>query len=100
MALKNWEEGLDRIPQAVGTFDIDADDIALLSIDMQYFSAHRDYGVLKNHMIKDPEAAQYFADRLEVITPNCAKLFEFFRANNRRIFHACFGASLLDGGDL
>ena len=97
---KAWQKGLDRIPQAVGEFPVDPDHMALLVIDMQYYVAHPDYGVLKNYIKTDPEAAQYYTDRLNIVVPNCAKLLDFFRKNKFRIFYGCFGASLLDGSDL
>jgi nicotinamidase-related amidase len=100
MLQKAWQKGLDRIPKAVGDFPVDPKNMALLVIDMQYYVAHPDYGVLKNYIESDPEAAQYFSDRLKVVVPNCAKLLDFFRKNNLRVFYGAFGASLLDGTDL
>jgi nicotinamidase-related amidase len=99
-SIKPWQKGLDRIPQAVGEFPVEPDNMALLIIDMQYYVAHPDYGVLKNYIAADPEAAQYYSDRLKVVIPNCAKLLDFFRENKMRIFFGAFGASLLDGNDL
>jgi nicotinamidase-related amidase len=92
---KAWQKGLDRIPQAV-----DPQNMALLVIDMQYYVAHPDHGVMKNFMEWDPEAAKYYSDRLKIVVPNCAKLLDFFRKNKMRIFYGAFGASLLDGSDL
>ena len=100
MAKKEWQKDFDRIPHAVGEFEVDAKNIALLFVDMQYYVAHADYAVLKNYIATDPEAAQYYTERLKVIIPNCAKLLDFFRKSGLRIFFACFGASLLDGKDL
>ena len=97
---KAWQEGLDKIPQAVGEFPVDPANMALLVIDMQYYVAHPDYGVLKNYIETNSEAAQYYKDRLDVIIPNCAKLLDFFRKHRMRIFYGAFGASLLDGKDL
>jgi nicotinamidase-related amidase len=97
---KAWQKGLDRIPQAVGEFPVEPANMALLVIDMQYYVAHPDYGVLKNYIDSDPEAAQYYSDRLKIVIPNCAKLLDFFRKNKIRVFYGCFGASLLDGSDL
>ena len=100
MGQKAWQKGLDRIPQAVGEFPVEPKSMALLVIDMQYYVAHPDYGVLKNYIDSDPEAAQYYSDRLKVVVPNCAKLLDAFRKKNMRIFYGAFGASLLDGSDL
>jgi ureidoacrylate peracid hydrolase len=100
MSQKAWQKGLDRIPQAVGEFPVDAKNMALLVIDLQYYVAHPDYGVLKNYIESDPEAAQYYCDRLKIVVPNCAKLLEHFRKKNMRVFYGAFGASLLDGSDL
>jgi ureidoacrylate peracid hydrolase len=97
---KAWQKGLDRIPQAVGEFPVDPQNMALLVIDMQYYVAHPDHGVMKNFMEWDPEAAKYYSDRLKIVVPNCAKLLDFFRKNKMRIFYGAFGASLLDGSDL
>jgi len=100
MTQKAWQKGLDGIPQAVGEFPVDKENMALLVIDMQYYVAHPDYGVLKNFMETNPEAARYYCDRLKIIVPNCTKLLECFRKNNMRIFYGAYGASLLDGSDL
>ena len=48
MSQKSWEKGLEKIPQAVGEFPVDPKNMALLVIDMQYYVAHPDYGVLKD----------------------------------------------------
>jgi len=100
MSQKAWQKGLERIPQAVGEFPVDPKNMALLVIDMQYYVAHPDYGVLKNYIETDPEAAQYYSDRLKIIIPNCVKLLDFFRNEKIRVFYGAFGASLLDGSDL
>jgi ureidoacrylate peracid hydrolase len=84
----------------VGEFPVDPQNMALLVIDMQYYVAHPDHGVMKNFMEWDPEAAKYYSDRLKIVVPNCAKLLDFFRKNKMRIFYGAFGASLLDGSDL
>jgi len=99
-AKKDWQEGLDRIPQAVGDFPIDPARLALVVVDMQYYVAHPKYGVLRNYIQSDPEAAKYYSDRISVVVSNCAKLLDFFRKKKMRVFFACFGASLLDGADL
>jgi len=100
MSQKAWQKGLERIPQAVGEFPVDPTNMALLVIDMQYYVAHPEYGVLKNYIETDPEAAQYYSDRLKIIIPNCVKLLDFFRNEKIRVFYGAFGASLLDGSDL
>lgn len=100
MSQKAWQKGLERIPQAVGEFLVDPKNMALLVIDMQYYVAHPDYGVLKNFIETDSEAAQYYSDRLKIIIPNCVKLLDFFRNEKMRVFYGAFGASLLDGSDL
>ncbi len=100
MTQKAWQKGLDRIPQAVGEFPVEPEHMALLVIDMQYYVAHPDYGVMKNFMESDPEAARYYSDRLKIVVPNCAKLLDAFRKKKMRIFYGAFGASLLDGSDL
>lgn len=100
MSQKAWQKGLERIPQAVGEFPVDPKNMALLVIDMQYYVAHPDYGVLKNFIETDSEAAQYYSDRLKIIIPNCVKLLDFFRNEKIRVFYGAFGASLLDGSDL
>ena len=84
----------------VGEFAIDPKKSALLVIDMQYYSCSPDYGILKNYLETDPEAASYCADRLKIVIPNCARLINFFRKLKQRIFYAAYGASLLDGSDL
>ncbi len=100
MTQKAWQKGLDGIPQAVGEFPVNKENMALLVIDMQYYVAHPDYGVLKNFIETNPEAAKYYCDRLKIIVPNCVKLLECFRRNKMRIFYGAYGAALLDGADL
>jgi len=100
MTQKAWQRGLDGIPQAVGNFPVDKENMALLVIDMQYYVAHPDYGVLKNFIETNPAAAKYYCDRLKIIVPNCVKLLDCFRKNKMRIFYGAYGAALLDGADL
>jgi len=100
MTQKAWQKGLDGIPQAVGEFPVNKENMALLVIDMQYYVAHPDYGVLKNFIETNPEAAKYYCDRLKIIVPNCVKVLECFRRNKMRIFYGAYGAALLDGADL
>ena len=79
MSQKAWQKGIEKIPQAVGEFSVDKKNTALLVIDMQYYVAHPDYGVLKNYIETDPESAEYYCDRLKIAVPNCAKLLDCFR---------------------
>jgi nicotinamidase-related amidase len=67
---------------------------------MQYYDAHQGYGVVKNYRDANPEAAQYYISRLKIVAPNCAKLVNFFRKHNLRVFFANFGSSMLDGSDM
>lgn len=100
MTSRHWSDGFENLPKAVGNFDVKPENIALLVIDMQYYVAHREYGVLKNYLVSNPEAAAYYDNRLKVIVPNVGKLIEFFRKNNLPVFFAAFGASMKDGSDL
>jgi nicotinamidase-related amidase len=97
---KPWQNKMEEFPQAVGDFDIDPKDIGLLIVDMQYYDAHPDYGIPKNLKASNLPCADYYILRLKTVTANCAKLIEFFRKNDLRIFYAAFGASMLDASDM
>ncbi len=97
---KAWQAGMDKLPQAVGEFEVEPKNICLLIVDMQYYDASPDHGIGKSLKAIKREAADYYLGRLKVIVPNCAKLIEFFRRNNLRVIYALFGASMLDGSDM
>ncbi len=91
---------MEKLPQVVGDFEVDPDNIGLLVVDMQYYDAHSDYGVAKTLKANKPETASYYIPRLEVVVPNCAKLLNFFRKSGLYVFYGAFGASMLDGSDM
>lgn len=97
---KAWQAGMEKFPKAVGDFDVEAKNIGLLVVDMQYYDAHADYGIGKNIRVTHPEVADYYLSRLKGVVPNCAKLLHFFRQNKWRVFYASFGASMVDASDL
>ncbi|OGP94304.1 MAG: hypothetical protein A2157_02115 [Deltaproteobacteria bacterium RBG_16_47_11] len=95
-----WQKGIEKFPKAVGDFEINPRKMGLLLVDMQNYDATPDYGIGKNLKTSNPEVADYFFSRLKVVVPNCAKLIRFFRLNKLPVFHAAFGASMLDGSDM
>ena len=98
--IKAWQKNMEKFPKAVGDFEINPRKVGLLLVDMQNYDAHPDYGIGKNLKVNNPEVADYFFSRLKVIVPNCARLLRFFRLNKLPVFHAAFGASMLDGSDM
>jgi nicotinamidase-related amidase len=98
---KPWQVGMEKLPRAVGDFEVNRDHIGLLVVDMQYYDAHPDYGVGKKLKSSHEETAGYYLPRLKnVVIPNSVKLLEFFHKHQLRVFYAAFGASMPDASDL
>ena len=98
---KAWQHGMEKLPQAVGDFEVERDNIGLLFVDTQNYDTRPDCGIGKIIGATNPEVAEYVYSRLkEMVIPNCVKLLEFFRKNQLRVFYAAFGASMPDGSDM
>ena len=83
-------------------FKLVPEQTALLIIDMQYASAHREKGLGCLLKMNGEEATgQYRFDRIEqVVIPNIQKLLLFFRKNNLRVIFITAGSELPDYSDL
>jgi nicotinamidase-related amidase len=75
---------------------------ALLIIDMQYASAHRDTGLGRLLQTSGQELlGQYRFERIEkLIIPNIQKLLGFFRDNKLRVIFITVGSEMQDYSDL
>ena len=74
------ENPLLQLIQPLPEFEITRRSTALLVIDMQYFDAHKDFGVFaKARELGLESVFKYYFDRLEVIVPNIARLQVAFR---------------------
>jgi nicotinamidase-related amidase len=73
---------------------------ALLVIDMQYRSAHPDFGLcVKVREAGFKEAAEYYQGRLAVIVPNIRRLQDAFRAARMEVMHVRIQSMTADGRD-
>lgn len=83
-------------------FDLDPDETALLVIDMQYASAHRETGLGRLLKERDDEASgSYRFDRIEQLAlPNIQRLLSVFRENQWCVVHITNGSELPDYSDL
>ncbi len=76
------------------------DTTALLVIDMQYRSAHADFGLCaKVREAGFTEAAAYYQGRLAVIVPNIRRLQDAFRAAGMEVLHVRIQSMSADGRD-
>ena len=76
------------------------DKTALLVIDMQYRSAHPDFGLcIKVREAGFEEALEYYRGRLAVIVPNIRRLQDAFRAADMEVMHVCIQSMTADGRD-
>ncbi|MBS1879478.1 MAG: cysteine hydrolase [Actinobacteria bacterium] len=98
----SWRDEMKALPDlAPAEFEIVPESVALVTIDMQYFDAHPDYGLGAALRQSHPDVWSYYTGRLEeVAIPNCARLLEAFRAAGRLVVHVTHGPDLPDGSDL
>ncbi len=76
------------------------DTTALLVIDMQYRSAHPDYGMcVKVREAGFEEALAHYRDGLAVIVPNIRRLQGTFRAAGMEVIHVRIQSMTADGRD-
>jgi nicotinamidase-related amidase len=76
------------------------DQTALLVIDMQYRSAHPDFGqCAKVREAGFKEAAEYYQSRLAVIVPNIRRLQDAFRASGMEVMHVRIQSMTANGRD-
>ena len=76
------------------------DKTALLVIDMQYRSAHPDFGLcIKVREAGFEEALEYYRGRLAVIVPNIRRLQDAFRAADMEVMHVRIQSMTADGRD-
>lgn len=83
-------------------FELVPEETALLIIDMQYASAHRETGLGRLLTERGQDAAgQYRFDRIEqVVLPNIRRLLAFARESPLRVVHITNGSELPDYSDL
>jgi len=83
-------------------FKLVPEQTALLIIDMQYASAHRETGLGRLLKMNSEEASgQYRFDRIEqLVIPNIQKLLQFFRKNNLHVMFITLGSEMPDYSDL
>ena len=83
-------------------FEMVPEETALLVIDMQYASAHRNSGL--GHLLKksgQESTSRYRFDRIEqVVVPHIQKLLSFFRDNRLCVIHITIGSEVPDYSDL
>lgn len=95
------DAGHDPWPFPPISFRIEPAKAVLLVIDMQYFDAHRDYGVGKALEKLAPGFTRYFFDRVEqVVVPGIQRLLEAFRAAKLRVVYLCLGSETEDLSDM
>lgn len=100
ISTKDWREEVANYPKLLADFEIKPENIALIIVHMQYYVAYPDYGLGKILLEQNPQAADYFFSRLNMVIPNCSRILRFFRDSNLKVFHVLFGASLPDGSDM
>lgn len=83
-------------------FELVPEETALMIIDMQYASAHRETGLGRLLSERAQEAlGQYRFDRIEdVVVPQIQRLLSFFREHHLRVIHITMGAEMPDYSDL
>ena len=80
--------------------EIRAGDTALLIIDMQRHSAHRDGTTFsKLRAAGFDETAEHFAERLDLIVPNIRRLQDAFREAGLEVIHVRIASMTADGRD-
>ncbi|HEX7024192.1 MAG TPA: isochorismatase family cysteine hydrolase [Gemmatimonadales bacterium] len=96
----DWRRQVERLPGYAPREPLSRDHTALLIVDMQYGSAHRDGTTgwfLARHY---PELYRHYFDRLEqVVVPAIADLIDDFRAHGRDVIYLTVGSHLPDGRD-
>jgi nicotinamidase-related amidase len=96
----DWRAYLQTLPRYAPSGRLDPDRTALLIVDMQRGSAHRDSisGIfLREHY---PERYAYYFDRIErLVVPTLARLVTAFRAAGRRTVYLTVAAHSADGAD-
>jgi len=79
---------------------LSGDKTALLVIDMQYRSAHPDFGLcVKVREAGFEEALEYYRGRLAVIVPNIRRLQDAFRTADMEVMHVRIQSMTADGRD-
>jgi nicotinamidase-related amidase len=98
----SWKDDVHTLPNlSPAEFEMAADSVALMIIDMQYLDAHRDYGLGVRLRDQYPDACEYYFGRVETeVVPNCAQLLQTFRRHGLRVIHVTYGPELQDGADL
>ena len=92
------ENPLLQLIQPLPEFEITRRSTALLVIDMQYFDAHKDFGVFAKALELGLESVfKYYFDRLEVIVPNIARLQVAFREAGVEVVYTKIESLTLDG---
>lgn len=90
--------------EVFGSFEISIDPkrTALLSIDMQYLDAHRDYGMGRTAKERGlTEKYEYYFQQVEqVVTPNIQRLQSVCRENGIEVIHARIGSLVHDCRDV
>lgn len=71
---------------------------ALLVVDMQYYDAHKDYGLVKEARENGVDTS-YYEQRLELITSNIQKLLASCRNHNMEVIYAKIESLKMDGRD-
>jgi nicotinamidase-related amidase len=83
-------------------FELVPEETALVIVDMQYASAHRQTGLGRLLSERGEEATgQYRFDRIEqIVVPHIQGLLAFFRENHLRVIHVTMGSELPDYSDM
>lgn len=69
---------------------------ALMIIDMQYHDAHPEHGVVAALEKLYPGSTGYYAERLELVVPQIAKLLEYARDTGLNVIHQIVGSEFRD----
>lgn len=96
----DWRAHLETLPRFAPSVRLDPAHTALLIVDMQRGSAHRDS--LSGAFLRDhyPERHAYYFDRLEhTVIPTLTHLVQTFRSAGRRIVYLTVAAHSPDGAD-
>lgn len=82
----NYKEAILRRHPGLSEPQLSKSNTALLVIDMQYYDAHPDYGIVSQLKSREGEpAVQYYIDRLGTIIPNVQRLLIAFREQNMEV---------------
>jgi len=93
-------EAMSLRPQRLPELRLARRNTALLIIDMQYSSACPDQGVCARlKALGDQVVAQYYTDRLRLITPNIRRLLDAFRSLRMEVIHTHVMSLTRDGRD-